>query len=129
MYPYVNWKNQTVKEDYIAQIAILSKSIIPPVDIADVASTGDVQMYINEYCNNIVDVMHRAAKKRASENFKVKQSKQKAKHWWNADCPMQETDTGFGLAYGSHVVVPERGLCSTPTNTPNIGTEKFAEIE
>ena len=85
MYPYVNWKNQTVKEDYIAQIAILSKSIIPPVDIADVASTGDIQMYINEYCNNIVDVMHRAAKN-ASENFKVKQSKQKAKHWWNADC-------------------------------------------
>ena len=56
-----------------------------PVDIADVASTGDVQMYINEYCNNIVDVMHRAAKN-ASENFKVKKSKQKAKHWWNADC-------------------------------------------
>ena len=42
---------------------------------------------------------------------------------------MQETGTGFGLAYGSHVVVPERVLCSTPTNTPNIVTEKFVEIE
>ena len=33
---------------------------------------------------------------------------------------MQETDTGFGLAYGSHVVVPERALCSTLTNTQKI---------
>ena len=61
-----------MKEDYIGQIAILSKSIIPPVDIADVASTGDVQMYINEYCNNIVDVMHRAAKNASVKKIKTK---------------------------------------------------------
>ena len=117
-----------MKEDYIAQIAILSKTIIPPVDIADVASKGDIQMYINEYCNNIVDVMHRASKN-ASENFKVKKSKQKDKHWWNADCTNARDRHRFWWAYGSHVVVPERVLCSTATNIPNIVTEKFVEIE
>ena len=84
-YPTLNWSKINLCNQYKVNVRKLGDNLTN-TPLKEIDSHAKANQYLNNMCNNITTVMHKAVKavnKECNERYKGKYRK---KHWWDGNC-------------------------------------------
>jgi hypothetical protein len=91
----INWNDGNVRDMYVKAISVLSKEITIPCDVHNISTTTQMQNFVDEYCETICGVMHKAADSLVNSVGEIQHKNKRGKHWWNSDCTVARDRNRF----------------------------------
>ena len=87
LHKFINWKDSRICDAYQHNVCLMSKDIAIPGDTYSLNTPEQVQAFVDTYCENITNVLHKAADSAVLSIDKSKCTKKVLrKPWWSDDC-------------------------------------------